>query len=241
MPIETHAYCEFADGQLLALPQRDPAPAVACRVHDAFRALILDPEFPCVGARSAINQASYRFGMYQEMASAESTNLLAGDLASFVSEQDGLEGQFSTFIACFDTPKVKEPLEFEGLLWRQLAGLHVRDEKPWDETVSADPSAPNFSFSFSGHAFFVVGLSPAGTRWARSFPWPLLAFNPHAQFEELRKTGQFDRMQDVIRERDIELEGTLNPNLANFGEHTEARQYAGREVDAEWRCPVAFT
>jgi FPC/CPF motif-containing protein YcgG len=106
--------------------------------------------------------------------------------------------------------------------------------------VSSDPASPTFSFSFAGRAYFVVGLSPAGTRWARTFPWPLLAFNPHAQFEELRRTGQFERMQTVIRERDTQLEGDVNPNLANFGEHTEARQYSGREVGDDWRCPVTF-
>ena len=97
-----------------------------------------------------------------------------------------------------------------------------------------------FSFSFAGRAFFVVGLSPGGERWARTFPWPTLAFNAHSQFEQLRETGQFERIQAVIRDRDRELEGDLNPNLSNFGEHTEARQYSGREVEADWVCPVVF-
>jgi FPC/CPF motif-containing protein YcgG len=69
----------------------------------------------------------------------------------------------------------------------------------------------------------------------------LLAFNSHDQFERLRATGQFERMQDVIRERDTQLEGDVNPNLANFGEHTEARQYSGRAVEPDWRCPVTFS
>ena len=77
-----------------------------------------------------------------------------------------------------------------------------------------------------------AGLPPA--------PWPTLAFNAHSQFEQLRETGQFERIQTVIRDRDRELEGDLNPNLSNFGEHTEARQYSGREVEADWVCPVVF-
>jgi hypothetical protein len=47
-------------------------------------------------------------------------------------------------------------------------------------------------------------------------------------------------MQDIIRDRDREIEGDINPNLANFGEHTEARQYSGRAIHGEWQCPVTF-
>jgi len=33
------------------------------------------------------------------------------------------------------------------------------------------------------------------------------------------------------------VQGSLNPNLADFGERSEARQYSGREVEEHWRCP----
>jgi FPC/CPF motif-containing protein YcgG len=33
------------------------------------------------------------------------------------------------------------------------------------------------------------------------------------------------------------VQGTLNPNLADFGERSESRQYSGREVEEGWRCP----
>jgi FPC/CPF motif-containing protein YcgG len=115
-----------------------------------------------------------------------------------------------------------------------------RGEHDWDPSVSRDPDDPRFAFSFGGRAFFVVGLAPSGERWARTFPWPLLAFNAHRQFRELRKSGQFERMQEVVRQRDEALEGDINPNLSDWGTHTEARQYSGREVDEKWRCPVRF-
>ena len=47
-------------------------------------------------------------------------------------------------------------------------------------------------------------------------------------------------MQHVVRDRDREIEGDVNPNLSDFGEHTDARQYSGRAVDDSWRCPVDF-
>jgi FPC/CPF motif-containing protein YcgG len=212
------------------------------RVHAAFRAFVLDPEYPCVGSRSALNQGSYRFALYDELAAREATEVLAFDLHTFVREQPAIEGEFTTFVACFESPKVRDEEEFERLLWDQLRQLHDLDRHHhrWDPSVSSDPDDPQFSFSFAGRAFFVVGLSPAASRWARQFPWPLLAFNAHFQFEELRRTGHFERVREVVRERDEAIEGVVNPMLADFGDHTEARQYAGREVNDEWSCPVKF-
>jgi uncharacterized protein len=209
-------------------------------VHSALRALVLDPEFPCVGSRSALNQGSYRFGMYDEMNAQEATQRLARDLADFARELPEIEGEFTTFIASFDAPKSMTPEEFEQQLWRQLESLHELDEAPWDETVSSNVDDPRFAFSFGGQAFFVVGLSPMAERWARRFPWPTLAFNPHAQFERLREDGRFEQIRDKVRERDAAIEGEANPNLEDFGDRTEARQYSGRAVDDRWRCPAHF-
>jgi FPC/CPF motif-containing protein YcgG len=239
---DSSCYSAYRDEQLITAETGEEAPKLAQRVHDALRALVLDPEYPCVGSRSVINQGSYRFGMYDEMNTPAATAGLAHDLFEFVLEQPEIGGEFSSFIACFDAPKALEPEEFEKRLWEQLGALHEldREHHTWDPSVSSDPADPQFSFSFAGRAFFVVGLSPAGERWARTFPWPTLVFNAHFQFEELRESEQFERMRDVIRQRDAEIEGGTNPNLADFGEHTEARQYAGREAGEDWRCPVSF-
>jgi FPC/CPF motif-containing protein YcgG len=128
---------------------------------------------------------------------------------------------------------------FERLLWIQLQQLHERDLAPdWDPAVSSDPADPDFSFSFEGTALFVIGLHPGSSRLARRFAWPALVFNPHAQFERLRRDGVFELLRDRIRERDLALQGTLNPNLADFGERSEARQYSGRDTtDTAWQCP----
>lgn len=217
----------------------ETAPPLADRIHGALRAVVLDPEFPCVGARAALNRGNYRFGLYEALDSPEATTALARDLGEFAHHAD-TEGDYTTFIASFEHPKAITPEEFEALLWAQLLRLHQVDTAPWDASVSRNPEDERFSFSFSGRAFFVVGLSPTSTRWARRFPWPTLAFNPHDQFERLRQEGRFERLQDMVRSRDMLLEGDLNPNLADFGEHTEARQYSGRPVEDDWRCPVRF-
>ena len=72
---------------------------------------------------------------------------------------------------------------------------------------------------------------------ARRFRWPALVFNPHVQFERLRGEGKWKRMQQTIRERDVALQGNINPMLSDFGQSSEARQYSGRAVEADWQPP----
>jgi uncharacterized protein len=229
-------------GRELALDKLHPLRKYGEEIHAALRAQIHDADFPCVGAKSIVNQDSYVFGLYRELGQADSTAGLALDLERFISERQELPGEFTSFIASFLEPKVRTPKDFESLLWAQLAALHEVDRlhHTWSDAVSNDPEDPRFSFSFAGQPFFVVGLAPSSRRWARRFPWPTLVFNDHMQFERLRDEHQFDRIQQVIRDRDEKLHGTVNEILADYGTHSEARQYAGRRVGATWRCPVHF-
>jgi FPC/CPF motif-containing protein YcgG len=75
------------------------------------------------------------------------------------------------------------------------------------------------------------------SRLSRQFEKPMLIFNLHRQFDELRASGQYTRLRDTIRTRDRKLQGDNNPMLADFGENSEARQYSGRQVGPEWKCP----
>jgi FPC/CPF motif-containing protein YcgG len=231
------SYSTMRDGRLVLVPSDVPAGDLTQFVHGQLRNLILDPRFVCVGAKAAFNQGAYRFAMYPALGSKEATDALARDLKRFIDEQDQMNAEFTTFVACFDGPGIAEESAFEERLWLQLQSLHDGDAQPWDPSVSADPESPNFSFSFEGRAFFIVGMHPAASRWARRFAWPTLVFNAHYQFERLRSTGQFSRFQQVIRSKDTRLQGSINPNLANFGDASEARQYSGRPVGTDWKCP----
>jgi uncharacterized protein len=232
------SYAAWQNNQLVHLLKPDQPSPLAEFIHDGFRSLVLNPKFSCVAAKSAIGRGTYRFGVYSDLASPVATAGLAHDLCEFVSEQPSFDG-FSTFVATFTGPNALDEHAFERLLWTQLQQLHDRDHvyHDWDATVSADPDDENFSWSFAGRAFFIVGLHPASSRWTRRFAWPTLVFNAHAQFEQLRADGRYGRMQQVIRDRDRALQGDINANLSDWGERSEARQYAGRPVEEAWRCP----
>lgn len=231
-------YSLFHDGTLVRLLDWREPPAKAKLAHHAMRAFITSAPFPCVGAKAAVRSGGYRFGYYAAMNDADAEEGLARDLCAFAAEFRYIRAKYRTFIAVFGDEYDGEP-SFETALWSLLQQLHERDRQhcSWDPAASSDPADPSFSFSFAGMAFFVVGLHPRSSRRARRFSRPALAFNAREQFEELRRSGHFARLQRDVRAREIALQGSLNPNLAEFGEASEAREYSGRAVEADWRCP----
>lgn len=235
-----HSHYCLAVGRELKYTPKDPALSrLALEVFHGLQEMIVDGEYPCIGAQAAFRQESYRLGVYAELDGEESTAGLAYDLFTFVEEQRRTPQDFATFVAAFASPLETGEAAFEARLWGQLRRLHELDRRfhRWDPAVSADPSAPEFSYSFAETAFFVVGLHDGSSRRSRRFPYPLLVFNGHAQFERLRETGVYGRMREVIRDRELAAHGSINPMLEDFGVHSEARQYSGRAVGAEWRCP----
>jgi FPC/CPF motif-containing protein YcgG len=208
-------------------------------VHDGLVSTVLANSFPCVAARSTFNRRGYRFGLYPQLATQRSARALCHDLYEFAHEFPDASDQFHTFMAVFPSTTAGSEADFEKMLWQQLQLMHEVDAEhfDWSPAVSSDPEDAKFSYSIGRRAFFVVGLSPVASRRARVTPWPVLVFNPHDQFERLREAGKYDGLQAAIRARDLKLQGTINPVLTNFGERSETRQYSGRPVSEEWRCP----
>ncbi len=226
------------DGGVLTHPfdPQSPSPLTTF-VHDSFRALVLNDRFSCVGGRSAVRHNAYRFGLYSRMGDVSSSAELACDLTRFIDDTDLRDQPLTAFAASFVNPIPVDEQHFETLLWRTLQQLNDGDSQAWASERRDDPADPDFSFSFGGTGFFIVGLHASSSRLARRFAWPTLMFNPHEQFDRLRREGTYSRFRDVIRARDVALQGTVNPMLRDFGEQSEARQYSGRSVDEEWQCP----
>lgn len=201
-----------------------------------IREFILD-DHPCVMAQSVIADDSIEIQEFDGMTDAHSIQRLFDLLKNYVIRQDLNSKDFESFIAVFRNDKFLDEKNFESALWKLLENLHQLDDQPWDPETSSNPSDKNFSFSLHGTSFYIVGMHPHSSRFARKSPYTMIVFNLHAQFELLRTINRYDRVRSLIRRRDKNFQGSVNPMLTDFGTKSEARQYSGRKVDDDWKCP----
>ncbi|WCM25877.1 YqcI/YcgG family protein [Sphingomonas sp. QA11] len=204
---------------------------------------VADAAFPCVGAKAAMARGSLEVLVARDLRSAWDDVRIHDRLIHFAEESRQDEGLFNSLAVMFEGPDTLSENEFEHHLWNRVQSLSDKDlwrGQAYDGAVSSDPADPHFSLSFGGEAFFVVGLHPRANRPARRFPYPVMVFNPHAQFETLRAQGKYEGIREKIMVRDEALAGSRNPMLARHGTTSEARQYSGRHVNSDWKCPFQY-
>ncbi len=205
-----------------------------------FRRFVGRPTFPCVGAKSALSKSQISFVVARDITSAWDDLRIYPALFNFANSYRPRKKLFQSFVVLFRGPRTLNEREFESVMWERLQSLTDKDDwhgQRHDPAVSADAGNPHFSLSFGGEAFFCIGLHPKASRPARRFVVPAIVFNLHDQFEEMRKDGLYEKLHDKIMERDRRFAGSVNPMLQKFGEGSEARQYSGRQVGDEWKCP----
>jgi FPC/CPF motif-containing protein YcgG len=216
--------------------------AVVEATEYAFVAFIGQRTFPCLGAKASQARRNLQCLCMQDIASARDDRRITTRLQAFAAQADG-DSLFVSLAVLFPcSSRMSEPA-FETALWRRLRAIHAidRTSHDWDTSVSDDPASANFSMSIGGKAFYVVGLHPDASRPARRFRCPVMVFNLHSQFERLRADGRYEKLRQAIIERDIAFAGSSNPMLAAHGKSSEARQYSGRQVGADWVCPFRAT
>ena len=197
-------------------------------------------DFPCVGAKSALNQGGLYILHARSLTSAWNDVALHAAIVKFAEEQANRKRGFRSLAILFDGPVSLTERTYEKCLWERLQSW--TDKDVWlgykhDASVSIDPKDTQFSLSFGGHAFFAVGLHPRASRKARRFFKPAIVLNLHSQFKNLRSEGKYEGLRKTILQRDRKLQGSVNPMLSRFGTSSEARQYSGRKVDSSWQCP----
>jgi uncharacterized protein len=216
----------------------DPHP-----LQDELRQFIANPQFPCVGAKSAMARGKLTSVVARAITSAWDDLAVHRALMTFAGEYRRDPALFQSFAVIFEGPRTLDEPHFEQHLWRRVQSLSDKDQwlgQPYDDRVSPDPSNPHFALSFAGEAFFVVGLHPRASRKARRFRAPTMVFNLRAQFDQLRAEGRYEKMRATILDRDQRFSGSINPMLARHGDRSEAPQYSGRVVGDDWRCPFHY-
>ncbi|MET1755429.1 guanitoxin biosynthesis heme-dependent pre-guanitoxin N-hydroxylase GntA [Novosphingobium sp. RD2P27] len=210
------------------------------RLREDFTAFVRDNDFPCVGAKSALAHGTLKTIVCWSVESGWDDVRIHRELLDWAFHYRDDPGLFRSIAFIFASPGELSEERFEKAMWERIQSLADKDawlNQPYDPRVSGDPEDPHFSLSFGGEGFFVVGMHPNASRPARRFPRPVLVFNLHDQFEQLRDQGKYENIRKAILARDEKLAGSVNPMLARHGDTSEAAQYSGRLVSESWRCP----
>jgi FPC/CPF motif-containing protein YcgG len=209
-------------------------------ILEEFHDYITAKAYPCVAARAAMSREHIACMVADHMACPKDDRHILHFLYHFVDGFRRATTAFHSAAIIFKGPEMHSEEIFDTFLWQRLQSLAQLDAENFvhDKRVNDDPLSPDFSFSLAEEAFFIIGLHAASSRLSRQFKYPTLVFNPHAQFEQLRKTGRYENMKNIVRQRDIVYSGSINPMLADFGKSSEVYQYSGRQYDREWQCPL---
>lgn len=210
-------HCKFMRNEVLSFIKNKAFPCIMARAV-ATRGLISVVEINDVHDKHLITEILQRFYL-------------------FIDEYHLHPQRLSSFIVCFEMKCSFD--KFEKFFWKVLKLMDETDKKYFrhDPRVSGDPFSPDFSFSIKEEAFFILALHPESPRFARRFRFPAIVFNPHQQFENLRKNGVYTRVRNIIRSRDKMLQGFINPMVQDFGERSEVFQYTGKTYTDESTIP----
>jgi len=211
----------------------------AITIINSFHSFLGNKDFPCVAAKDALVKGNIEVMVATHLACPADDKAILYFIYKFTQAYRNAGKGFYSAAVIFKGPDDINEAMFDTLMWQRLQALRSLDAQyyKYDERVDADPLSGNFSFSLMEEGFFIVAMHPNSNRPSRQFKYPVLVFNPHAQFEMMKRTAGYEKMKTIIRKRDLAYSGSINPMLTNFGEASEAYQYSGRVYDAEWQCP----
>jgi len=211
-------------------------------VFNEYYNFLSNKAFPCVAAKDAMAKGNIKLFVADNIGCPKDDKAILDFMYSFTAfYRKSIKGFYSAAII-FNQPEIINEEMFDALLWKRLAALRSLDALQYrhDRRVAANPTDSNFSFSMMEEAYFIVGLNPMSSRPARRFKYATLVFNPHAQFETMKKDARYEKMKTIVRKRDVSFSGSVNPMLTDFGEASEVYQYSGKNYDSQWKCPLPF-
>lgn len=210
-------------------------------IQDEYINFLNQKSFPCIAAKAAVAKNQVRCMVAHHMQCPMEDEAILNFIYQFVDQYRNSKQPYHSAAIIFKQPLNLTEDEFDTLLWERLKAISGLDKKQYkhDPRVAKDPSSPRYSFSVKEEAFFIIGLHPASSRRSRQFKYPTLVFNPHAEFERLRKTNRYTKMKEAVRRRDKEYSGSVNPVLKDFGDQSEVYQYSGVQHDEKWKCPLS--
>ena len=211
-------------------------------IFNEYYDFINNRAFPCVAAKNAVAKDNIKLFVADNIACPKDDKAILDFMYDFTHFYRNSGKGFYSAAVIFKQPEITNEELFDAFLWERLAALKTMDALQFvhDKRVAANPADNKYSFSIMEEAYFIIGLNPASSRPARQFKYATLVFNPHAQFEDMKKDARYEKMQSIVRKRDVMFSGSVNPMLTDFGEASEVYQYSGKNYDRQWQCPLPF-
>ena len=196
-------------------------------------------EFPCIGAKASVIKGQNKVFIAENICCPNDDVAIIDFLYTFVNNLRKDQSLFHSGSILFKEPKHLTEDEFEKFLWMRLQALADLDaiNYKFASGVAENPESAEFCFSLKEEPFFVLTMHANSSRESRKFEYPVLVFNSHTQFEMLKESGVYNKMQVIIRKRDLDFSGSVNPMLSNFGERSSAFQISGKKYNSDWKCP----
>lgn len=210
-------------------------------LSQVFADFVTDPAFPCIGAKSALAHDGIKIVIGRDIRKDDNDVAIYIAIVAQARERALQPDRLVSLVVVFEDQTNLDEIEFECALWQRLSALvkiDIAREMHWSPAASSDPQSADFAMSVAGQAYFIVGLHRGASRAARAFSRCAIVFNAHEQFDAMRLDGRYQRFQSINRSREHAQVGSINPMLTDFGMSSEAPQYSGRQVDANWTCPM---
>lgn len=204
-------------------------------MRNSLERFINDKSFPCIMAKAVMKTGHINIHSGPVL----DPESFLEEMYPFIERSKKVPQKLHSFILVLEDKSISFE-GFEKMFWNFLREINLLDKLkyPHDKRVSKNPQDENFSFSLMEEAFFILMLHPQSPRFARRFTYPAIVFNPHVQFEKLRMKGIFKKVRDIIRSRDVILQGSVNPMLSDFGEKSEIFQYTGKTYQSFLELPA---
>ena len=215
-------------------------PTQQLQIKKAYFDFINQKTFPCIGAKAAMARSQAHCMVAGNMACPADDAGILNFLYEFTDRYRNADNLFHSAAIIFEGPEEMSEAIFERLLWQRLQSISNLDAAnfPYDSRVSANTDSADFSFSLKEEAYFILGMHPFSSRPSRRFAYPTLIFNPHAQFEEMKKNNKYEMMKQAVRKRDLIFSGSVNPMLNDHGNSPETYQYSGKNYFPPLQCPL---
>lgn len=209
---------------------------------NGLRNYIGEKSFPCIMAKALLKQGILRTCLIKNFDDVREQGETLKEIYRFIEIFKQDRNKLCSFMIFAEDEKLKNFGYFEESFWKFLSSLSQIDHQtfPHDQSVSSDPTKPNFSYSLGSEAFFILALHPQSERIARRFHTPVIVFNPHFQFEKMRSNGVFKKIRNTIRKRDLLLQDGPNSMLEDFGVKSEVYQYLAKSYHENDSIPLAI-